>query len=313
VYAYQGAIDDLAESLMKSNTFSPDKEAGRTNWDNLVAFAESASERVQDAWRDKGKGAATALQQSFRRTLAGMLIDSGHTSREAWRLVNQVMEEPHQVNLEIGEINTAKLDHKLAELRQQRADIRTQFVVPEGATEKEAQRILAEQSAALKPINAQIKATIDKRSQEKGKGELDDTANPDGKPRAAHINAKVDPDSIATANAQLDGIIKLRRSRIVVEVVPPSTGPTSGPTAGPSVGLTAGPTSLAGAAGTVLGSPLTTGTGGAAASGTSSGHQVTHLGPSKTPVAVYLDGVEIASRIEARRALARTESVRRAP
>jgi hypothetical protein len=35
------------------------------------------------------------------------------------------------------------------------------------------------------------------------------------------------------------------------------------------------------------------------------------LAPKQTPVAVYLDGVEIANRIEARRAMASTTSVKR--
>jgi tape measure domain-containing protein len=313
VFDYQGAVDSLAESLVKSGNFSPDKEEGRANWDALVGFAEAASDRVQDAFETKGAGAATALQRSFRRSLAQMLIDAGKTAPEAWKLVNQVLEEPHQVNIELGEIDTSKLNKRLAELRQQRADITGQFVLPVDATEKEIQRVIDERGAALKPIQAKIDATVEKIEGPKGaKAKLDEAA----KDRNAKIIPHVPPKDVEESNATLDGIVKLRKARIKIEIIPPAIPffgglPVSGPAAAP-----AGPAALAGASTAMLASPVPTSTGGGGTTmrlggGSSGGPTVTRLAPKQTPVAVYLDGVEIAHRIEARRALAATTSVRR--
>lgn len=144
---------------------------------------------------------------------------------------------------------------------------------------------------------------------------LDEAANPDGKSRKAGIDAKVDPDSVARANTQLDGIIKLRRTAhitVVYDLPAPLTVPglTPGPQVGPAVPSTlraAGPAMLA--APTLTGGAWTPTLGRPATN--VAGPQVVRLAPKTTPVAVYLDGVEIAHRIEARRALAATTSVRR--
>jgi tape measure domain-containing protein len=313
VFDYQDAIDTLAESLVDSGTFSPDAEKGRTNWDNLVGFAEAASARVEDTWKTKGKGAAVALQASFRQTLHGMLTDAGINSDQAWKLVDQVLKVPHKINVELGEIDDAKLRKRLASLRQERADIKAKFVVPEGSTEKDAQRVLDEEAAALRPINVKIDATLDDLKPQRDK--LDETANPDGDPRKAHIDAKVSKSSVDAANADLDGIIKLRRTAhvdVVYDLPPPlrffglSVTPSAGPTSTPSL-RAAGAAMMSApapsAAWTPTLNPATpTGPGGG---------RVERLAPKSTPVAVYLDGVEIAHRIEARRAVAATSSTRR--
>jgi len=318
VFEYHAAVDDLAESLVKSGTFSPDAEAGRTNWDNLVGFAEAASARVEDTWKTKGKGAAVALQASFRQTLHGMLTDAGVNSDQAWHLVDQVLKVPHKINVEIGEIDDAKLRKQLAGLRQQRADIKASFSLDLGhaaefGTQKDVQRLLDQQSTELKPINAKIDAHLDnlKPQQEK----LDEAANPDGDPRKAKIEAKVLPSSVAEANADLDGIIKLRRTahiQVVYDLPAPlnlfglSVAPSAGPTAAPSSLRGAGPAMLA--APSPSSAAWTPTLPGQAPAGPGGG-QLVRMAPKTTPVAVYLDGVEIAHRIEARRAVAATTSV----
>jgi hypothetical protein len=311
VYDYQGAIDDLAESLVKSGTFSPDLEAGRENWGNLVAFAESASERVEDTWVAHGKGAAVKMQEAQRNTLHQMLVDAGIESSKAWGIVNQVMKKPHQIELEIGKIDLSGLRAQRAKLLEKKEELL--LPVKTALTPRAADEASIDAQKKIKPIDTKLQITQD--SIDEATGKADEVAKPGGKDRKAPIKVIANTDQ---ADDDINNFIKLRRShvKIYVDIVPPE-GPILGPPSGVT-GQTAGPAGLRAAGAAMLASPTPTATGSwvptltaprRAQSG--GGGQTVQLAPKQTPVAVYLDGVEIAHRIEARRAMAATTSVRR--
>lgn len=309
VYDYQGAIDDLAESLADSATFAPDAEEGRTNWDNLVALAESASERVQDAFNNKGRGAAVALQASYRQSLQRMLVEAGVSSERAWALVDQVMKKPHQIDVELSAVGEARLRAQLARLRKRRFTIEAQVDADTGTT-RAIDDAAIELQRKLKPLDAKITATLEDLHPEQEK--LDDTANPGGKARKAKIDPTVDQASAAAAKASLDALALPRTVLLRVQYSIPGVPPglvLPGAQLAPSSLIGAGPAMLAAPTPTATGGSWTPTLGGPTT--TAGGPQTVRLAPRQTPVAVYLDGVEIAHRIEARRAAASTTSVRR--
>lgn len=310
IYDYEGAIDTLAKSLVEGSTFAPDLERGRTNWDALVGFAESASARVTDTWETQGEDAAEAQQRAFRRTLAGMLIDAGHTSDRAWQLVNQVMEEPHHIALEIDQIDVAGLEAQLARLRKKKFKIET-TLDPTTLTPRAMDEAALEVQKKVKPIDVRIRAVNERLGA--ARDELDGVANPKGKDRTAKYDAKVDPTSVNVAGSILDGIAATRIAKVQVVVVPPSGNPFAGI---PGIGVQSVAPVPAGAGPALLASPVPTAgawtptlrAGGGSGAG---GGQRQRLAPKQTPVAVYLDGAVIADRLELRRRLAVSESVRR--
>lgn len=320
VYDYQGAIDALAETLVDNKTFAPDKEAGRANWGNLVALAQSASDQVKATWQTDGRAAAEAQQKAFRRSMAAMLIDAGHTPKRAWQLVNEVMKEPHKINLELGDIDLSKLRAQRTRLLKKKADL--VLPITTALTPRAADQAAIDVRKQLKPIDVKLHTVnegIDEAKELLGK-----TANPKKK-RVAKIGTEVETETAAQA---LDNFIHTDRPHIklvadvtianvkvgdtnltIPELVPKSQAIVPVPPVGPGLRAAAtalgapapaaayfGPRALAGIVPTA---PAATGT------------QAVRLAPRQTPVAVYLDGVEIAHRIEARRAMAATTSVRR--
>lgn len=312
VYDYQGAIDDLAKSLVEGKgNFSPDAEAGRENWDNLVSLAEAANGRITTTLKTKGTDAARTVYENARQTMFTMLTQAGVAGPRAWNLINDVLKKPHDIHISLNKVDVGKLENRLAKLRKRKAEIKAGLVLPPHG-EAGSRDVVEQLRRQLKPINAKIHGVV---GELKGpKDDLDDAANPDGKPRKAKINPKVDPAGLAATNTQLDYAARDRFSTIHVNTV---TAPTVGPTPG---GLSLVP-QLFGAADQAglraAGRALTGPTMGATPYGYATpsaapdtSHRV-QLAPRQTPVAVYLDGVEIANRIEARRAMAAATSVRR--
>jgi hypothetical protein len=317
IYDYQGAIDDLAEALVKGKgSFSPDTEAGREDWDKLVALADTANGRIQDTLKRKGTQAAETVFQNARKTMLRMLTEAGVKGPQAWNLINDVLKKPHQVSVKLNDIDLARIRKRLAKLKEQKAEIKAGFEIPPGTPDFVAKSMESGLKKKLKPVQVQIDAALGKLG--KPKEDLDKLANPKGKPRTAHVSAKVDPESLRTANTDLNEAAKRRDAYIYVHTVRlgEDPGSTAGPALSPSL-FSPDPKGTLGVASRALVGPMVATGGSAGPAGSRSSRQaqeeapVTRLGPRQTPVAVYLDGVEIAHRIEARRALAATTSVKR--
>jgi len=297
VYNYEGAIDSLAESLKKNGaTFSPDSEEGRKNWDQLVNFANQASTRITEALKHRGADAANSIFTSTRDTLHQMLADAGVESSKAWTLVDQVLKPPHTMKIQLDKANLKRIDQDLEKLRKKKRKIDQEFAITSPISPDAAERLGQQKELKLKPIQAQI--NVDLKDKDKTNEELAGISEPRGKPRKAQIYADVPQSSIDAANADLDNIIKLRRTaEIQVHIIPPEI-PLLG-----EVPLGAAPRpGRRGAPPTAAGSPAPASPGVAE-----------RRAPRQTPVKVYLDGEEIADRLELRRRRLAGQGGRRNP
>lgn len=225
VYDYEKAVDDLAESLKDSSTFSPDSEEGRKNWDNLVGFAEAASQRVENALTNRGADAAEAIFNSSRDALHRMLTDAGVESGKAWRLVDQVFKKPVNMRIKLNAADVKRINADLEKLRRRRRRIEDEFATQTAGpiSADRAERLGAEKDLRLAPIQQQI--NIDLKGKDEANEELAGLTKDDrGKDRKAQVNVVVPQREIDAANADIDGIIKLRRTaQIQLEIVPPDT------------------------------------------------------------------------------------------
>jgi tape measure domain-containing protein len=322
----QGAIDDLAESLVtKGGIFNLDKQAGRDNFDNLVALAKTRSAQIKQTFEDDGRAAAVSQSKSFRQSMAQMLIDANIKPKRAWELINQVMSEPMELNVKLADIDLAGLRAKKARLLRDKEAL--VLPVKTASTPRAADEAALDIAKDLKPIDVKLH-TVNTGIDE-AKKILGDTANPKDDPRVAKIDAKVTDKSLGTAEDALNNFIHTERPTIKLEaevtikpivlpnglvmpeIVPKSVAPAPSLAPAPVVpGLrTAGAVMMTSPSDPWFGAH---GRRGIVPGRTDQGgQQVTRLAPKSTPVAVYLDGVEIAHRIEARRAVAATSSTRR--
>jgi tape measure domain-containing protein len=293
IYDYEGAIDNLAESLKDGAQFAPDTEQGRTNWGNLVDLAESASARVQSVLETDGAKAAGALFESQRKAMARLLVDSGVKSQEAWQLVNQVLIKPHEMRIELAQQDQAKLEAQVARLREKKATIEAKLQIPPlSPAAAEVQEGLKKR---LKPIDAKIHAKTEKL--DKVHKELSGAA----KTRNAKIKPVVDPESLHTSRTTLNALTATETKIIKVHMQENPTGQTLDPA---SVGQ------MLGANNALRINVAPAGTGGAQMGAQSA--PVTHLAPRQTPVKVYIDGRAVADQIEmSSRRLYTQTSVRR--
>jgi tape measure domain-containing protein len=294
IYDYEGAIDNLAESLKDGAQFAPDTEQGRTNWGNLVDLAESASARVQSVLETDGAKAAAALFESQRKAMARLLVDSGVKSQEAWQLVNQVLIKPHEMRIELAQQDQAKLEAQVAALREKKATIEAKLQIPPlSPAAAEVQEGLRKR---LKPIDAKIHAKTEKL--DKVTKELSGAA----KTRNAKIKPVVDPESLQTSKTTLSALTATETKIIKVHMQENPTGQTLDPA---SVGRLLGANNAL---------TLNVAPGGQGAQMGAQGATATMLAPRQTPVKVYLDGAAIADRLEMRtRHLFTQTSVRRSP
>jgi hypothetical protein len=280
IYDYEGAIDNLAESLKDGAQFAPDTEQGRTNWGNLVDLAESASARVQSVLETDGAKAAETVFQSQRKSMAKLLVNAGVKSQEAWQLVNQVLIKPHEMRIELAQQDQAKLEAQVAALREKKATIEAKLQIPPlSPAAAEVQEGLRKR---LKPIDAKIHAKTEKL--DKVAKELSGAA----KTRNAKIKPVVDPTSLHNANSTLNALTKTETKIIKVHMQENPTGQTLDPA---SVGQLLGATNAL-----KLNVGVPAGTGGAQMGAQSA--PVTHLAPRQTPVKVYIDGRAVADQIE---------------
>lgn len=270
VVDYQGAIDDLAESLGKGKTFSPDVEAGRENWDNLVAVATTASEVVKDTWSRDGAEAAEAVFRAQRRGLVKLLTDAGIAAPRAWKLVDDVFKRPHEMSVELNEADRARLQRRLAKLQEQKTKILASVEIPESNARNQA-RIAARSIAdKIRPIDAKIRAVTEKL--QPVKDDLDKAA----KEREAPIKPIIDPSSLSSATSTLSMLTATETKTIKVHMEENPTGDTLDPTTVRNFLATpSAPTVVIGG-----------------------NKEPTQLAPRRTPVKVYLDGQEIASHID---------------
>jgi tape measure domain-containing protein len=131
------------------------------------------------------------------------------------------------------------------------------------------------------------------------KDTLNNVANPGGKPRVAHIKPVVDAWSLLIAQGALAALTKTQTKTIKVHLEENPTGDSL---------------DTPGAVNRLLGASralTVTAASGAAAAGGGGQRPVQRLAPRQTPVAVYLDGAEIADRLDARRSMAAVQSIRR--
>ena len=140
---------------------------------------------------------------------------------------------------------------------------------------------------------APITPSVDPTTGAAAVGTLNDIATPGGQPRDATVQPVIDHDSLRNVRKILKGLGDPITKTITLNTVGGGPGRTN-PDLIPK-GRNLAPSSNNGGGG-----------GGGGARGAS----IT-LAPKQTPVSVFLDGHEISSRLELRRSLAATESVRR--
>lgn len=312
VYDYQGALDGLRETLAEGDTFAPDAEQGRANWDALVAVAETASDRIQSTLERRGAAAAQAVYQSSRQAMFRLLADAGVKAPQAWNLINQVLRKPHQMSVELNEADVAKAKAKLDRLQRQKVRITTQ-VAPDPSDPETFRAHMADLQAKLAPVDAKIKATTE--GMQASKDELAELANPGGKGRDATIKPQLDPTSTAAAMADLDALSKDRWVTLHVTTVGGANSGTGGvqtPGGGGGNPLLASPTMLTAA--TAMGAqPAGLQVMGGYTRPARGGGTIRELAPARTPIKVYLDGAEIADHLtlKARRMATTSASARR--
>jgi tape measure domain-containing protein len=297
VYDYQGALDDLATSLDKGDTFAPDAEQGRANWDALVALGETASGRVLDALHTGGRKAAEQMHQSTRKAMHQMLVDAGVDSDRAWHLVDQVLIKPHAMKVELDRVSVARLRARLLNLRKERLNIKAQVTPADGTTSATAaEETMRRLKAKLRPVDAQIKAVAGQLAE--SRKALDNVAKPGGKGREAPIQPKVDAASLSSARSTLDLLTMTETKTIKVHMEENPTGDTLNPE---TVGRM------------LSGSQTQRVTVDAPSSNTTKDTSTTQLAPRQVPVKVYLDGSEIADHLTLKANRLATSALARRP
>ena len=282
IFDYQGSLDDLRTSLAKGGTFAPTAEQGRSNWNALVQAGQDAGDRIATVLKTRGAAAAQTVYNNERTTLHTMLVNAGVQSNRAWQLINDVLKKPHEMHMELSKVDRAAVTADLARLNKRKARIEAQFDLPTGdGLNQRISGVIGRATAKLKPIDARINADVLKLDPSKAK--LDDAANPDGKPRTADINTKV---NLGSANRDLTAFVNQPRTAFVDVVTRHSTAGGAAPTA---------PTTP----GTQPSRIITPQSAIPSGTQTAPGQSV-QLAPKVTPVKVFLDGAEIADHITLR-------------
>jgi tape measure domain-containing protein len=212
-----------------------------------------------------------AWYRQVRQETRGLLIEAGVDTKEINRVLTNVFGLPRDVPVG-ADISQAEKDVKgLGQL----VTIPLSFPAADAAM-----------SVPIAPV-AEDAATAEVNA------ELEDLAEPDGVAREATIIPMVDPLGLALVRSVF-AELTATETKLINVVTQGGVDPTG---------------ALRSAAPSVLAGPSQNGGGGGGGGGGTQGP--VRIAPRQTPVAVYLDGTEIAHRIEARRDAARSESVRR--